>query len=145
MHTSYNLERFIEAQEEDYAIALREVRQGKKVNHWMWYIFPQIAGLGNSNTAKYFAIVDTIEAKLYLEHPILGKRLAEICEALLRIPHNSAHSIFGTPDDLKLLSCLTLFETVESQHKDVLRNVIDKYYNGRRDSMTLQLLGNLNS
>ena len=140
MQPSYNLERFIEAQEEDYAIALREVKQGKKVNHWMWYIFPQLAGLGNSSTSKYFAIANAEEAKLYLEHPVLGNRLAEICEALLRISHNSAHSIFGKPDDLKLLSCMTLFETVESQHKDVFRRVIDKYYNGRHDSMTLQLL-----
>ncbi len=140
MELFYNLDRFIEAQEEDYAIALREVKQGKKVNHWMWYIFPQLAGLGNSSTAKYFAIINAEEAKLYLEHPVLGKRLVEISEALLRIPDNSAHSIFGTPDDLKLLSCMTLFQTVESQHKDVFRNVIDKYYNGRRDSITLQLL-----
>ncbi len=140
MQPSYNLERFIEAQEEDYAIALREVKQGKKVNHWMWYIFPQLAGLGNSSTSKYFAIANAEEAKLYLNHPVLGKRLTEICKALLRIPHNSAHSIFGTPDDLKLLSSMTLFEAIDGPHKDVFKRVIDKYYNGRLDNMTLQLL-----
>lgn len=140
MKPTYNLERFIEAQEEDYGIALREVKQGAKVNHWMWYIFPQIAGLGNSSTAKHFAIMDITEAKLYLEHPVLGKRLAEISEALLRIPHNSAYTIFGIPDDLKLLSCMTLFEAIDSQYKDIFKRIIDKYYNGRRDSKTLQLL-----
>lgn len=140
MQPSYNLERFVEAQEEDYAIALREVKQGKKVNHWMWYIFPQLAGLGNSSTTKYFAIVDATEAKLYIEHPILGKRLVEISEALLRMSHNSAYIIFGTPDDLKLLSCMTLFESIDNPHKDIFRKVIDKYYNGKRDNITLQLL-----
>lgn len=140
MQSTYNLKRFLEAQEEDFAIAYREIKQGKKVNHWMWYIFPQLAGLGNSSTAKYFAIMDATEAKLYLEHPVLGKRLVEISEVLLRIPHNSAYSIFGTPDDLKLLSCMTLFETVESQYREIFKKVIDKYNNGRRDNKTLQLL-----
>lgn len=140
MQTLYNLERFVEAQEEDYSLALREVRQGKKMNHWMWYIFPQLAGLGNSSTSKYFAIANAEEAKLYLDHPVLGKRLAEISEALLRIPHNSAHSIFGTPDDLKLLSCMTLFEAIDSPHKEIFKRVIAKFYNGKRDNTTLQLL-----
>lgn len=141
MCSTYNLERFIEAQEEDFAIALKEIKQGKKVSHWMWYIFPQLAGLGYSSTAKYFAIKDIDEAKQYLEHPVLGKRLVEISEALLRIPpHISAHSIFGTPDDLKLHSSMTLFEYVDSPHKDLFGRVIDKYYNGKRDSVTLLLL-----
>lgn len=140
MQPSYNLDRFIEAQEEDYAVALREIKQGKKVNHWMWYIFPQLAGLGNSSTSKYFAIVDTTEAKLYLEHPVLGKRLVEISEVLMRMPHNSAFSIFGAPDDLKFLSSMTLFESIESPYKDVFKKVIDKFYNGKRDTVTLNLM-----
>ncbi|MBK9352808.1 MAG: DUF1810 domain-containing protein [Bacteroidetes bacterium] len=144
MELYYNLDRFIEAQEEDYALAYREVKQGKKMNHWMWYIFPQLAGLGNSSTTKYFAITNAEEAKLYLEHPILGKRLVEICELLLKTPHNSAYSIFGTPDDLKLLSSMTMFEALDSNYKEIFKKVIDKYYNGNRDNRTLQLL-NINS
>lgn len=141
MQLNYNLERYIDAQKTDYDIAYREMQQGKKTSHWMWYIFPQIIGLGSSSTSKYFAISDEKEATLYLEHPLLGKRLADISEVLLKINNRSANSIFGSPDDTKLLSSMTLFESIESPYSDIFKKIIDKYYNGKRDNNTLHLLG----
>ncbi|MFN8296691.1 MAG: DUF1810 domain-containing protein [Chitinophagales bacterium] len=140
MNPNYNLDRFIEAQETEYERAYHEIQQGKKINHWMWYIFPQIAGLGKSSTSRYFAIADATEAELYLAHPVLGKRLAAICQTLLNLENRSAYSIFGSPDDSKFLSCITLFESIESPYSELFKKLIDKYYNGRRDKATLKLL-----
>src|ERR1700733_8570702 len=101
-----SLERFVKAQERDYAVALSEIKSGRKCSHWMWYIFPQVAGLGFSEMSRYYGIKDLHEAAEYLAHPLLGKRLMEIASALLELPGNDATAIFGSPDDLKLHSSM---------------------------------------
>ena len=133
-----DLSRFVKAQEHDYAQALREIRAGRKRSHWMWYIFPQIQGLGFSSTAQYYAIRDLNEAKAYLAHPVLGPRLKEISEALLELDGLSAHEIFGYPDDLKLRSCMTLFRMADLNCK-VFEQVLEKYYDGEPDRRTVEL------
>ena len=137
-----DLSRFVKAQEHDYAQALREIRAGRKRSHWMWYIFPQIQGLGFSSTAQYYAIRDLDEAKAYLAHPVLGPRLKEISEALLALDGLSAHEIFGYPDDLKLRSCMTLFRMADLNCK-VFEQVLEKYYDGEPDRRTVELAATL--
>ena len=137
-----DLSRFVKAQEHDYAQALREIRAGRKRSHWMWYIFPQIQGLGFSSTAQYYAIRDLNEAKAYLAHPVLGPRLKEITEALLELDGLSAHEIFGYPDDLKLRSCMTLFRMADLNCK-VFEQVLEKYYDGEPDRRTVELAATL--
>ncbi|TWR28911.1 DUF1810 domain-containing protein [Mucilaginibacter pallidiroseus] len=134
------LDRFIEAQERDYGTALTEIKNGRKRSHWMWYIFPQIQGLGSTDTSKFYAIKNLTEASEYLSHPILGKRLIKITEALLANSGNDAHAIFGSPDDLKLKSCMTLFDAVPGA-PNLFRQVLGKFYGGQKDQRTLQLLG----
>lgn len=134
-----DLKRFLEAQENDYAIALSEIKSGRKRSHWMWYIFPQIAGLGFSSTSKYYAIKDLAEAEEYLQHPELSRRLAEISEALLEIEGKTANQIFGSPDHMKLKSSMTLFGALENTNP-VFQKVLDKYFNGAEDERTLQLI-----
>lgn len=141
MSTENNLHRFIAAQEVDYPIALAEVQQGRKRSHWMWYIFPQIQGLGFSETSRYYAIKDIHEAEAYLNHSVLGKRLVQICEALLQLPGNNATSILSSPDDLKLKSSMTLFAAVHNTNP-VFQKVLDKFFNGTQDSKTLQIVEN---
>ena len=135
-----DLSRFIHAQEGDYERALAELRSGQKRTHWMWYIFPQLDGLGFSATARRYAITSIEEAAAYLAHPILGPRLQQCAEAVLRIEGRSATAIFGSPDDLKLRSCATLFAAV-SPPGSVFDHLLTKYYHGERDAKTLQLLG----
>ena len=137
---SYDLERFVRAQIGSYETALWEIRRGRKCSHWMWYIFPQIAGLGMSSTAQYYAIQDLQEAEEYLAHPILGPRLLEISGELLKLNTNDAYSVFGWPDDLKLRSSMTLFSCA-AVDQPVFQQVLDKYYGGRPDEKTLSLLG----
>ncbi len=108
----YHLTRFIQGQERDYTRVLSQVKNGRKQSHWMWYIFPQFEGLGFSSTSKRYSIKNIAEAKAYLNHPILGMRLKECAEAVLCIENRSAHDIFGSPDDMKLKSCATLFAYV---------------------------------
>ena len=136
----YNLQRFIDAQKTDYQIALSEIKNGKKQSHWMWYIFPQIQGLGFSSTSKYYAIKDIDEATAYLNNSVLGKRLLEISNALLQLETNDAHKIFGSPDDLKLRSSMTLFASIDKTDP-VFQNVLHKFFNGNKDDKTLQLIG----
>jgi uncharacterized protein (DUF1810 family) len=135
----FNLERFVQAQDDDYVQALSEIRGGRKYSHWMWYIFPQLDGLGYSPTARHFAIKSRAEAEAYLKHPLLGARLLECAAAVLRIEKRSAFDIFGTPDDLKLRSCATLFAHA-SPAGSVFEQLLDKYYRGERDDKTIQLL-----
>lgn len=135
----YNLHRFITAQERDYSTALVEIKEGHKRSHWMWYIFPQIQGLGLSGTSKYYAIKDLAEAEAYLSHPVLGCRLIEICHALLEVMGSDAHAIFGSPDDMKLRSSMTLFAAVAGADV-VFRDVLDKFFGGTRDATTMQLI-----
>ena len=136
----YDLRRFVRAQENDYEQALSEIRSGKKRTHWMWYIFPQIDGLAFSSTSKHYSIKSIEEAKAYLNHPVLGPRLLECAEAVVRVEGRSATDIFGSPDDLKLRSCATLFACV-SPPGSVFDRLLRKYYRGGRDGKTLQLLG----
>jgi len=134
-----NLGKFLKAQETDYAIALSEIKDGKKRSHWMWYIFPQIQGLGFSETSKYYAIKDIAEAQSFLNHPVLGDRLVAICQALLNLKENNANKIFGSPDDVKLKSSMTLF-TALSETDPVFQLVLDKFFHGEKDKVTLQLI-----
>jgi uncharacterized protein (DUF1810 family) len=134
----YDLERFVQAQH-DYAQALSEIRQGRKQSHWMWYIFPQFEGLGISATSRQYAVKSIAEAKAYLAHPLLGRRLTECAEAVLRLERRSAAEIFGNPDDLKLRSSATLFAYVSSDGS-VFHRIIDKYFHGQNDKTTLRLI-----
>jgi uncharacterized protein (DUF1810 family) len=140
----FNLARFLDVQEGGYSEALSEIRRGRKASHWMWYIFPQFAGLGFSPTSQHFAIKSRAEAEAYLNHSVLGPRLIECCEALLAVEGRSAHDIFGSPDDLKLLSCATLFAAV-SPSGSVFERVLKRFCGGLRDDRTLQLLGDAGS
>jgi uncharacterized protein (DUF1810 family) len=135
-----DLERFVGAQEGLYDDALAEVRAGRKRTHWMWFVFPQIAGLGLSAMAQRYAIRDLGEARAYLAHPTLGPRLVTCAEAVLGVHGRTAHEIFGSPDDMKLRSCATLFAQV-SPEGSVFHQVLDRYFDGRPDSRTLTLIG----
>lgn len=135
----YDLNRFVQAQEGVYERALTEVKNGRKRSHWMWYIFPQFEGLGFSAMSQRYAIASVAEAKAYLDHPILGPRLIECMEAALSVEGRSAYEIFGSPDDMKLKSCATLFAYV-SPEGSVFEQLLDKFYQGDRDQKTLDLI-----
>ncbi|HEY8160534.1 MAG TPA: DUF1810 domain-containing protein [Methylobacter sp.] len=139
---TFDLNRFMNAQESVYDSAFAELRSGRKRTHWMWYIFPQIDGLGHSATSKRYAIKSLEEARQYLNHPVLGKRLLECAEAVFAVEGRSASEIFGYPDDLKLKSSMTLFAYVAAPGS-VFSRILDKYFNGERDALTLQLLDKL--
>ena len=135
----YDLNRFITAQKESYAVALKEIKAGYKRSHWMWYIFPQIAGLGHSWMAKQYEIVNLDEAKAYMENEYLRNNLIEISQALLDWGNDDIADIMGFPDNLKLCSCMTLFEFAAPEEK-VFGEVLDKFFDGKRDKRTLELL-----
>jgi uncharacterized protein (DUF1810 family) len=139
MDDPYNLNRFVEAQLTDYQAALAELRGGEKRTHWMWYVFPQIAGLGLSSMSARYAIQNADEARAYLAHPTLGRRLIECAEAVLAVENRTASQIMGSPDDMKLRSCATLFDFI-SEEGSVFQRILDKYYAGGRDHRTLELL-----
>ena len=134
------LDRFLDAQRGDYAAALAEVRRGRKTSHWMWYIFPQIAGLGQSSTARYYSIRDLEEAREYYAHPVLGQRLREISGALLELRGSDPVAVFGGIDSMKLKSSMTLF-AMAAPDDPLFRQVLDKYYGGEQDALTLRILG----
>lgn len=134
-----DLKRFIDAQQTDYATALQEITDGRKKSHWMWYIFPQIAGLGQSETSRHFAIRNRDEAEGFLNHPLLGQRLVEISTALLRHSGRTAYSIFGSPDDMKLKSSMTLFAELKDPNP-IFQKVLDQFFNGEKDQLTLEIL-----
>lgn len=134
------LDRFLDAQRGDYAAALAEVRRGRKTSHWMWYIFPQIAGLGQSSTARYYSIRDLEEAREYYAHPVLGQRLREISGALLELRGSDPVAVFGGIDSMKLKSSMTLF-AVAAPDDPLFQQVLDKYYGGEQDALTLRILG----
>ena len=136
----FDLSRFISAQEGIYDRALAELRDGLKRSHWMWYIFPQVEGLGHSPTTRLYSIKSLEEARQYLAHPVLGPRLLECAKAVLAVQGRSAADIFGHPDDWKLQSSMTLFELV-SGPESVFGRILDKYYQGKRDTRTLQIVG----
>jgi uncharacterized protein (DUF1810 family) len=136
----HDLARFVLAQRADYDRALHEIRSGRKRSHWMWYIFPQYDGLGFSATSQQYAIKSVAEAVAYLRHPVLGPRLTECCEAAVAIAGCSAAEVFGSPDDLKLRSCATLFAAV-SPPGSVFERLLDRFFRGVRDERTLRLVG----
>ena len=131
------LDRFIKAQENTYSIALNEIKNGRKRSHWMWYIFPQIKGLGMSDASRFYGIDGVIEARAYLDNEILGARLREITGELLKLNENNPFDIFGTIDMIKLKSCMTLFNYVSDE--DIFMDVLEKFYNGEIDDKTIFL------
>lgn len=135
----HNLQRFLDAQESVYNDVLAELRAGRKQSHWMWFIFPQFAGLGTGSLAQRYAIQSTDEARAYLTHSILGARLRECAELVLAVNGRTINEILGAPDDLKLCSCATLFATVSDQGS-VFEWLLAKYYDGAEDERTLELL-----
>jgi len=136
----HGLERFVRAQEGDYDSALGEIRGGRKESHWMWYVFPQVEGLGHSSMSRRYSIEGLAEARAYLAHPVLGPRLLECVEAVLALEGLSAGDIFGSPDDLKLRSCATLFACV-APPGSAFHRLLEKYFGGKPDPRTLRLLG----
>ena len=139
-HDPHNLNRFVEAQQGVYQKALAEIANGDKRSHWMWFIFPQLQGLGRSSTAQWYAIANLDEARAYLNHPILGPRLLECAEAAYNVQGRTAAQIFGSTDAMKLRSSATLFAQV-APPGSVFERLLDKYYEGRPDPNTLHLLG----
>ena len=133
------LNRFLSAQQDDYDIAYKEMQAGQKCTHWMWYVFPQLKGLGKSPIAKHYGIQNIQEAIDYINHPVLGKRLIEISQVLLDIPSNNPTEVMGSPDDLKLRSCMTLFH-IAAPDEDVFKKVLDKYFNGEFDKKTIEII-----
>ena len=140
MNNAIDLSRFVNAHKQLYQTALEEIKNGYKYSHWMWYIFPQIHGLGRSSTSQYYAIQSLDEARAFLEDPYLGKNLLEISQALLNLDTNNATEVFGRPDDMKLRSSMTLFSLV-ADADPVFQKVLDKYFDGRKDGRTLRVLG----
>jgi len=143
MSDEFNLQRFISAQDAVYDDVIRELTQGRKQSHWMWFIFPQFAGLGRSETAMHFSLASEAEAQAYIEHPVLGRRLKECAEIILHLENTSAEDIFGQLDALKLRSSMTLFDKLQSG--SVFSSVLDQYFHGQRDQKTLALLASPSS
>ena len=138
MDLSRSVERFLQPQERTYSAALREIQNGRKVSHWMWYIFPQLRGLGQSSESWYYGIADLEEAKAYLEHPVLGWRLREITQAALALCETDAMQVFGWPDCMKFHSCMTLFALVCGD--DLFKKALTRYFDGVEDMATKNLL-----
>jgi uncharacterized protein (DUF1810 family) len=134
-----SLERFVQAQDSVYEAVRSELAAGRKLTHWMWFVFPQLRGLGRSPMAQHFGLSGQAEAVAYWNHPVLGERLRECIDLLLAIPDRSARDILGSPDDLKLRSCLTLFEAVAPDMPRFGR-ALDRFYGGQRDPLTLEIL-----
>jgi uncharacterized protein (DUF1810 family) len=135
----FDLERFVQAQQAVYAAVCAELHAGAKRSHWMWFIFPQLKGLGSSPSAQHYGVASLAEARAYLDHPLLGARLRECTQRLLLLEGRSAAAIFGYPDELKLRSCLTLFERAAPQ-EELFSEALGKYYGGQPDPRTLELL-----
>ncbi len=139
MSPSHDLDRFVEAQADVWAQAMQEVREGRKRTHWMWFIYPQLRGLGRSATAQHYGLVDLAEARDYAKHEVLGPRLAQAIEAVLQGPERQMVSLFGPVDALKFLSCLTLFEHLPPLSVSC-KSAVEAFYQGKRDRLTLELL-----
>ncbi|MFP5438820.1 MAG: DUF1810 domain-containing protein [Bacteroidia bacterium] len=139
MEDTFKLTRFLDAQNQVYLKALGEIQQGQKQSHWMWFIFPQLKGLETSDAANYYGIRNLAEAKAYLQHPVLGKHLRQITTALLALEGKTAFEVFGSPDDMKLRSCMTLFSLAQDT-EDIFQQVLDTYFGGEPDSKTISLL-----
>jgi uncharacterized protein (DUF1810 family) len=138
--SAFDLQRFVDAQDPVYPQVLQELRAARKRTHWMWFVFPQLAALGMSSMARHYGLSGMAEARAYLAHPVLGLRLRECCEALLANGASDPHAVFGSPDDLKLRSCLTLFAAADPGEALFVK-VLDRYYGGEPDARTIALLG----
>jgi len=138
MDDPHGLERFITAQEPVIAQVLAELRGGRKRTHWMWFVFPQLQGLGGSAMARRYGIASLAEARAYLAHPVLGARLRECCTLMLQVPQRSAHEILGSPDDLKFRSCVTLF-ALAVPGEPLFAACLERFYGGKGDAVTLEL------
>lgn len=139
MNNTFDLSRFVEAHNQSYDTALKEIKNGHKYSHWMWYIFPQIQGLGKSSTSRYYAIKNSGEALAFLNDAYLGGHLIEISQVLMQLDSDNPTEIFGKPDDMKLRSCMTLFASV-SDDNSIFHQVINKYFDGKPDKRTLAIL-----
>jgi len=139
MSDPFDLERFVDAQDEVYDAVQAELARGKKTSHWMWFVFPQLKGLGFSSTAQHFGIASRAEAHAYWMHPVLGPRLKECTELVLAVRGKTAREIFGTPDDLKFRSSMTLFAAVAPE-EEAFQQALEKYYGGTGDAKTIALL-----
>jgi uncharacterized protein (DUF1810 family) len=140
MTDSNDLQRFIDAQVDDFPIALSEIKSGRKRSHWMWYVFPQIKGLGFSDASRFYALKDAREATDYLRHPVLRERLIGISAELLKLESSDARAVFGSPDDLKLRSCMTLFSLLPGTDP-VFDAVLKKFFGDGKDEKTVQIMG----
>ena len=140
MTDSFNLDRFVQAQKPIYNQAIQELRDGEKRTHWIWYVFPQLKGLGKSSTADFYGISSAAEARAYFHHSLLGARLVECNEAVLDLGGLSLNAIFGSPDDMKFKSCMTLFASVASDSCSLFKEALDKYCDGQMDQKTIELL-----
>lgn len=139
-HDPFGLKRFVDAQERTYETALSELRQGRKQTHWMWFIFPQLRGLGRSSTAQYYGLSSLDEGRAYLDHPILGQRLDAATVAATNASATSLNALFGSPDDMKFKSSMTLFERAALEPDNIFGLALDKWCSGQRDPATLELL-----
>jgi uncharacterized protein (DUF1810 family) len=144
MADPYDLARFIEAQAPVIETARAELAAGRKASHWMWFVFPQIAGLGASSMAERYAIGSAGEAQAYLAHPVLGSRLRDLTELACEISQRTAHEAFGSPDDMKFRSCMTLFHAVAPQ-ETAFTTALARYFGGEEDARTLEILARLDS
>ena len=140
MPEGFDLDRFVRAQAPVMAQVRAELGAGRKTTHWMWFVFPQLAGLGHSQWAQFYAIASLDEARAYLAHPTLGRRLVECTRLVNAVEGRAAHDIFGSPDDMKFRSSMTLFSLAAS-HEPVFSTALEKYFDGREDRRTLELLG----
>ena len=141
MNETFTPDRFLEAQEAVYATVLQELKTGKKNSHWMWYIFPQLSGLGGSERSKRYAILSLDDARAYLEHSVLGARLRECTKLVLDIAESRIENIFGYPDNLKFWSCVTLFDLVAEEGEALFKDALHKFFDGKRDPLTVEMLG----
>jgi uncharacterized protein (DUF1810 family) len=137
----FNLQRFVTAQDPVFETVLAELRAGRKRTHWMWFVFPQLAGLGRSSTARFYGIGSMDEARAYLAHPLLGQRLDLCARIVLASESPSVHAIFGSPDDLKFRSCMTLFSRAADDPDNPFRQALDRWCRGEPDEQTLALIG----
>lgn len=140
MSDPFELQRFVQAQDGVISTALEELRAGAKCSHWMWFVFPQLRGLGRSSTAQFYGLTSLDEARAYLDHPVLGSRLMTATEIVLQSQAGSLRTLFGAPDDLKLVSSMTLFALAQGQDGGDFQRVLDRWNGGRRDPATLSLL-----
>lgn len=144
MDDPFQLKRFVDAQELVFNTALAELRAGRKQTHWIWFIFPQLRALGRSATAEFYGITSLDEARAYLQHPLLADRLTRATDAVLVHRDRTAHDIFGSPDDLKFRSSMTLFDAASSHENPRFPIALERYYDGRPDERTLELLARQN-